>query len=200
MSQISTMGVFIFLTFVLDPVVFGVFALAVIAIDYFQIQGRTAAMDVLIKRNNFDRRNMSSAFWVFAGVNAIGLGICFLVGTALSYQVDEPLLRVILPALCLTLIPTVIEMPGQAHLIKQRDFKGIAIRNVLASGLGAIVAVITAFSPAPEWALVTQRATAQLVSVVFICIRARWFPGFYLIFPRRARCCPSGYRFSCLKR
>ena len=177
-SQIVTVLVFVFLTYKLEPAVFGIFALTVIVIDYFCLQGKSAGIDALVRRQNFGKLQLNSAFGTLVGTYSIGLIFCFIAGMMIATFSGEDIVRLMLPALCLTLIPCVIEIVPGAILSKARDFKGSAIRQVLGTSLGAIIAVVFAFSDYPEWTLVAQRLTQTTACAIFMCLRAKWFPTF----------------------
>lgn len=176
-SQVVTVCVFIFLTFQLEPAVFGIFALAVILIDYFVGQGKSAAVDVLLRRQEFDKLQLNSAFCALSGSYFAGLILCFVVGLLIANLSGEEIFRFMLPALCLTLIPTVLEIVPGAILSKARDFKGAALRQVLGTSCGGVVAVLFAVSDYPEWTLVAQRLTQVTICALFMCLRAKWFPS-----------------------
>ncbi|MEO1660032.1 MAG: oligosaccharide flippase family protein [Pseudomonadota bacterium] len=175
-SQIVVVVVFIFLTYKLEPAVFGIFALAVICIDYFGIQGKGAAIDTLLRRQKFDQKNLDSAFWILLACYGVGGVICFVIGWLLALASGEDSLKYILPALCLTLIPSAIEVVPGALLYRARDFKGTAIRQVFGASLGAVAAIACAFSEYPEWTLVAQRLVQVTVAAAVMCLRAKWIP------------------------
>lgn len=175
-SQIVVVLVFIFLTYKLEPAVFGIFALAVICIDYFSIYGKGAAIDTLLRRQKFDQKQLDSAFWILLACYGVGVVICFFIGWFLALASGEDALKYILPALCLTLIPSAIEIVPSALLYRARDFKGSALRQVFGASLGAAAAIACAFSEYPEWTLVAQRLVQVTVAATVMCLRAKWIP------------------------
>ena len=177
-SQVVVVLVFIFLTYKLEPAVFGIFALAVICIDYFCIQGKGAAIDTLLRRQTFDQKSLDSAFWTLVAFFGVGVAICFSVGWGLAIISGEEALKYILPALCLTLIPSAVEIIPGALLYRVRDFKGTALRQVFGASLGAVAAIICAFSEYPEWTLVAQRLVQVTTAATVMCLRAKWIPTF----------------------
>lgn len=176
-AQIVSMVTFIFLTYKLPPATFGLFALGVIAVDYFYYQARSGAVDAIIQRRRYDRPAMNTAFWISMIVIAIVTLILYFSGGLAAGAMKEPALKYVLPALALTLLPIPFSIPPTAILLRDHDFRGIAIRGIIAALAGAVAALVTAYSAYPEWALVTQRATMVLVSTLFLMLRARWFPG-----------------------
>ncbi|HPE47193.1 MAG TPA: oligosaccharide flippase family protein [Hyphomonas sp.] len=177
-SQLISFGLFVFLTYALDPVVFGVFALGVLIVDYFTFQAQSSGIDALIQGQDFTKRGLSSAFWsafIIFGLAALVIG---LSGNFAALVMNEPRLAPVLPALALTLIPLPFAMPPSALLMSRHDFRGIAMRGILCAFLSGIAALAVAFGPAPEWALVVQRAVRVVTAAGFLMLRARWIPQF----------------------
>ncbi len=179
-SQIITTAVFIYLTYKLDAAVFGIFALGVVVIDYFYFQARSASTDAILQRRQFDDKALDSVFWTSGLVILIVMIFCFFSGSALAASTNEPTLKYVLPALGLTLLPVPFSLSPGAVLMRDHDFKGIALRNILAAIAGCGAAIATVLSSYPEWALVAQRGMNALVSSVFLMLRARWWPGLNL--------------------
>lgn len=176
-SQTVTMGVFIFLTYKLDPVVFGVFALCLVFTDYFNFQARTAAVDALFQRRREDKEALDSAFWAVMGLFIIATGILAVSGGVIASLTGEPRLTYVLPVMALTLLPVPFAVPPVIILMRRHDFKGVALRGIMSTLLSAGVAIAVAFSSWPEWALVAQRMTNVLVNALFYMLRAQWVPG-----------------------
>jgi O-antigen/teichoic acid export membrane protein len=176
-SQIVTICVFVFLTFKLDPAVFGVFALGVLLIDYFWVNGRSAALDTTLQYNRLDQTSLNTVFLTTLTAIILVAVLIVVAGFWLASAMDEPMLRLIVPALALTLIPISLALPSEAIILRAHDFKGLAIRNILCSVISAIAAGGVALSPFPEWALVAQRAALQIVGVVVMSLTTRWLPG-----------------------
>lgn len=178
-----TMFVFIFLTYRLDPVVFGIFALGVIIVDYFNFQARSACIDACVQRRYYSPLEMDSAFWAMMAVTVIVIAVCAIAGHFLAQVNELPSLSLVMPVLALTLLPVPLQVPANGLLARDYDFKGMSIRAILGVAAGGAAAVIVAFSSAPEWALVAQRGTQVTVASVMTAVRARWWPGFRFSMP-----------------
>ncbi len=179
-SQVVTTAVFIYLTYKLDAAVFGIFALGVVIIDYFYFQARSASIDAVLQRRQFDDEALDSVFWSSSFVIIIVVIFCFFSGSALAASTDEPTLKYVLPALGLTLLPVPFSLSPNAVLMRDHDFKGVALRSIVAALAGCTAAIITVLSAFPEWALVAQRSVNAITSTVFLMLRARWWPGLKL--------------------
>jgi O-antigen/teichoic acid export membrane protein len=70
-SQIALAGVFILLAQLLDPGIFGLFALAAVLVDFASQQGSTALVDAVIRGQDFSKRTLSTVFWVSAVLTVV---------------------------------------------------------------------------------------------------------------------------------
>ncbi|MEL7453044.1 MAG: oligosaccharide flippase family protein, partial [Pseudomonadota bacterium] len=176
-SQSIVLGVIIFLEWRLGLRVFGLFALSVVFIDLIYQQGRSASVDTLMQGRDFSQRTLSSAFFAMLGMLLLTLPVLCVYGYYIADLNNEPVLKWMVPALALTLLPLPLGVPPTAKLNHALDFKGIAIRGILAAGLGGGAAIAVALGPHAEWALVAQRGVAILASVGFLMLRAKWVPS-----------------------
>jgi O-antigen/teichoic acid export membrane protein len=177
-SQGAGIVIFIALSRTLSPAMFGVFALAAVVVDLFALQGRWAAMDALIQRQDFSRSALSSAFFALTG---IGVAVTFATAACAGWAADifeMPALAGVLPALALTLVLTPPIVVMEALLMRRLQFRAQAIRSIIGTLIGGAVGIAVAFSPAVEWALVAQRLASTLVTLVVLLAFTRWAPSF----------------------
>lgn len=181
-----TLVVFIFLTYRLDATVFGLFALGVIIVDYFNFQARSACLDAAVQRRAYSKVEMDTVFWAMMGVTVIVIIVCAFAGSWLAHANNEPSLSYMMPVLALTLLPVPLSLPPNAVMMRDHDFRGGAIRGIIGAIAGGAAALIVVFSPFAEWALVAQRGTQVTVSAVIMALRVRWWPGFHFSRPLAA--------------
>lgn len=174
-----TLVVFIFLTYKLDAAVFGIFALGVIIVDYFNFQARSACIDAAVQRRLYSQEQMDTVFWAMMSVTLCVIVVCAFFGSWLANANGEPSLTYIMPVLALTLLPVPLAVPPNAVMMRDYDFRGGAIRGIIGAAAGGAAALIVVFSPYSDWALVAQRGTQVTVSAVIMAIRVRWWPGFH---------------------
>ena len=180
-AQLVTVGLYFFLATQIPLEVFGVFFVAAILADFIYFQGRSSSVDAIMQTKDFSQENLSSAFWaMFGSVILLGLGIC-LVSPLFAWVQGNKAFLLFMPTIALTLLPLPLGVPAQAKLNHILDFKGLAVRGIIASLAGGIAAVLTVLYTAfPEWALVVQRAVSTVFSVTFLLWRAKWLPSFKL--------------------
>ena len=177
-SQGAGMVIFIALARAVSPAIFGVFALAAVLVDVFTLQGRWAAMDALIQRQDFSRSALSSAFLALMGVGAVITASAWASAGWVAGAFEAPSLAQVLPALALTLLLTPPIIVMDALLMRRLQFRAQAIRSIIGTLLGGAVGIAVAFSPAVEWALVAQRVAGALVTLCVLFAFTRWAPSF----------------------
>jgi O-antigen/teichoic acid export membrane protein len=175
-SQLAQGGIFILLTQRLAPDVFGLFAMAVVVTDLFYVLASTAAIDAVVQRQHFDKRTLSTAFWMVAAVTLPIMVIVVGGGGLFAGAVGEPAIAPIFAALALSLVPLPFSIGPYARMRQDLDYKGIAIRGMSASLIGGVCALVLAFTHWAEWALVFQRCLTLALAAGFMSTRARVFP------------------------
>ncbi len=185
-TSLITVVIFVFLTYKLDASVFGLFALGVIIVDFFYFQARSAGVDAALQQRAYSPLEMDTVFWATTGVMVLVIIVCAFGGVWLANANNEPSLVYLMPALALTLLPVPLAIPSTAVVIRNHDFRGGAIRNIVGAVAGGLAALIVVFSPYAEWALVAQRGVQSLVSSVIMAMRINWWPGFRFSVPYAA--------------
>lgn len=176
-SQGAGIVIFIVLSRAVSPAMFGVFAIAAILVDLFTMQGRWAAMDALIQRQDFSKKALSTAFFSLSGVAITVVLIAIACAGLVANAFEEPSLGAVLPALAVTLLfmpPTIVM---EALIMRRLQFRASAIRSILGTLIGGAAGIAVAFSPAVEWALVAQRIVAAIVTLGVLFVFTRWLPS-----------------------
>jgi O-antigen/teichoic acid export membrane protein len=176
LSQGAGLAIFLLLSREVTPAMFGVFALAAVIVDLFANQGRWAAMDALIQRQDFSPQALSTAFWSLIAVGA-GFAILFALGAEFAGRaLGESAVADVLRPLSLTLLlaPAAAVMDGL--IMRTLQFRAQALRNMAGTLVGGGAALAVAFSMAPEWALVVQRVVGLGVTVLVMFAFTRWLP------------------------
>lgn len=172
-----TLLVFIFLTYRLDATVFGLFALGVIFVDYFNFQARSACQDAALQRQAFSKPELDTIFWSMMGIALCVICVCAIAGNWLARANNEPSLGYLMPVLALTLLPVPLSVPPNVLMLRDHDFRGAAIRGMISALSGGAVAIVFVLGPFADWALVAQRGTQVTVSAIIMALRVRWWPG-----------------------
>jgi O-antigen/teichoic acid export membrane protein len=175
-TQLGAFLVFLVLARTLDQAVFGVFAFAVVLLDLMAVQGKYALVDALVIGRDFSRRRLSTAFWLAIAVCAAAALLTWVVAAPLAARMNMPALALILPLLGALLILTPAQAVMEAELAFKLQVRSIAARNMATTVVGGVIGVVVALGPAPEWALVAQRAAQALSATLFLWPPTRFWP------------------------
>jgi len=175
-SQSISFLVFLWLSRVLEPSVFGVFALALVAADLFTQQLKSAAMDAIMQRGDYSAAALSNAFFVLAAVCGLAPAAAWAASDWAAAAFGAPALRGVLPALALGALFVPWMAVCEAQLVGRFGYRVMALRNMGGVLAGAAAAVCVGLSPAYEWALVAQRLTQSAFATAFLLMATRWRP------------------------
>lgn len=176
-SNGSSIVIFLIIAAQLPPHIFGVIALAAIAADFVAVEGRYAAMDVIIQAGRYDEKSLRSAFTSFLGIVsiiAIGL-IAFTPYASAAYH--EPLVATFMPLFGLMLLPVPWIAVMDALMMRDLRYKQATQRSIAATLISGAVGIAVAFSPWMIWALFVQRLIGMIVQTALLYRFTRWLPG-----------------------
>ena len=103
-SQVASTVFFLVLARELRPEVFGVFAMAVLVVEFVTNQGKSAAVDALLQKRVFDPGELSGFFYALLGICLTLFMLSWPLATYLSQAFHAPELRLVLPSLALTIV------------------------------------------------------------------------------------------------
>ncbi|MHA7898752.1 MAG: oligosaccharide flippase family protein [Henriciella sp.] len=177
-GQVMTLAIFLLLTTKLSPVVFGIFALALVFIEFFNLEGRFSIIDAIVQRQRFDKKSLATIYWVATMIYGGFAALFVLLAPVIAGAFGYPEITDVLRALAVTLIIIPFALAPTAVLYERHDFKTITLRAIFAKFVGGITALIVAFGPHPEWALVAQRVMANTAEAGLLIVQTRIFPSF----------------------
>lgn len=176
LMKVSTLLAFILLGRLLTPIEFGVVALAMTIITVLTVVTDAGLAPWLVQHRSLTAASTSTAFWVSLVLGIVLSGALAAVSGPIADALDSPQLRVILPALAATLAIAGLSSVPAALLSRDLRFRDLAIRQVVATLLSVVVAVVLAFAGAGVWALVAQTLVRVVVAAVILWWRTDFRP------------------------
>lgn len=177
LSQSVSLGVFLWLAALLPPIVFGVFALALLVVDLFSMQLKAAASDAIVQAKDFSAPALSSAFFALCPICLACPLVAWALGDWAAAAFAAPALAGVLPGLALSIVFVPVIAVCEALVIRSFGYRTLALRNMGGVLIGAAAALAVAFSPAAEWALVAQRLVQSVFAAAFLLAHTRWAPA-----------------------
>ena len=177
-SQLLGLLIFTLLANLLVPQDFGLVALAAVFVSLGQLFADQGLGDAVIQRKSITRRQLDTAFWVAMITGTLltlgGIALAPLIALA----VNEPRLTPIIQALSIIFVLVALTSIQMGILRREMDFRSLAVRKLLAIGLGGVVGIAMALNDFGPWALVGQQITMAAVTVVTLWAVSPWRPGF----------------------
>lgn len=160
----STLVGFILLGRLLGPTEFGIVALAMVFITVLTVFTDGGLTLYLIQSRTMDRTIASTAFFISGAAGLVLAPALALAAPALARLLDAPTLAQILPALSLSLLIGAFSNVPASLLQREMRFRVLATRQVVATTVSVVVAVVLAVSGAGVWALVAQTLVRSVIS------------------------------------
>ena len=163
-----TLVIFLFLTSRLEPEEFGIFALALVFVEFLQRELRFSMIDAVIQQQKLDDRSLSTSFWVSAIIVSVLCVVIIAASPAIGRAFQSDKLSPVLAMLALTVLPIPFSIGPMALLNAKMNFRSLSLRPILGVMFSSIAALIVVFSDYPEWALVVQRAVLICTETIFL--------------------------------
>jgi O-antigen/teichoic acid export membrane protein len=175
-SVSAKLGLAAFLT----PDIFGLIAMAMLTINFFKVLADGGISTALVqqKRSLSTDQIWSTAFWV-----SLGLGLLFMllvaspISTLVSAHLGEPALADVMYLLSAMLLLQGITLVPEATLVKDLQFKALALAEVLATLVSCSIAIGMAYSGFGIKALITQHIVFTGLRCVMIFQFSGWVPN-----------------------
>ena len=176
-ARLTQLLVFVLLSRMLDPTVFGVIAIAQVVLDLVRILVDQGFSQALVVEDRPDRAFTSTAFWVGLGVSALLTVTMFFTAPLVADLYDEPQLTAVLRWLSIGFLLQAASSVPQALLSREFRFRELAVRRLVSVLVGGVAGVVLAATGAGVWALVGQTLGTTAASVVVLYAATRFRPG-----------------------
>jgi O-antigen/teichoic acid export membrane protein len=161
------------------------FGLAGLAIVFSGIPLRLTDVGLgaaLVRRKTITEEDRSTVFWVTVAVGAaltlVGVGISPLIAAFFSNSQVMPLFAV----LSLTFLISSLGQTQTALLTRAMSFRSLELRNIVATVVGAIAALLFALGGLGAWAIIAQVVFTSAGSTLMLWTVSPWRPR--LLFSR----------------
>jgi O-antigen/teichoic acid export membrane protein len=160
--------VFVAMARLLVPGEFGIVAIAGAMVQLGMAVLQRGLPDALVQAHRLDDRQIRCAFALSVAAGAaMAIGLV-LLAWPLAWLLGREGFAPILAALAPILIVQAAAIPLHAVLQRRFDFRAIALRTLVATVAGGMLAMVLAWQGAGAWALVAQQWTVTLVGAALI--------------------------------
>ena len=167
----------------LEPSDFGLVAIALIVVNFFEIFRDLGIGPALIHRKKDKDAAADSAFFIFPAVAVIFYAVSYFIAPAAAVFFREEELETLIRVLSLTFVIWSFGSLPRTLLTKDLEFKKLVIPQLLPKISYGAVAVVMALQGFGVWSLVAGRLVLEVMSVITIWLALDWRPS--LRFDRR---------------
>ncbi len=130
----------------------------------------------LIRTANPDDLEYSTVFYMNLVMSTIAYLLIFISAPFVADFYAQPILNLLIRIYCLGFIITAMRMIAQTMLIREMNFKKIAILNVPGNIVGLIIGVWMAMNEYKVWSIVGLYLSNQIVASIMYWIFIKWRP------------------------
>ncbi len=130
----------------------------------------------LIRTANPDDVEYSTIFYINLVMSLIAYLIIFIASPFIADFYAQPILKSLIRIYCFGFIITALRMIAQTMLIREMNFKKIAILNIPGNIVGLIIGVFMAMNEYKVWSIVGLYLSNQIVATMMYFIFVKWRP------------------------
>ncbi len=130
----------------------------------------------LVRKPDLTEDDNTTAFFFNLAVGTVMFGVIWVIAPWVSVFYDKPILTPLLRAEGSLLIVTAFKIVQNTQLTRALNFKAMMIIRVVASVVGGVVGIISAYSGFGVWALVVMHIADALISLVLLWVISPWRP------------------------
>ena len=189
---VVSLGVFLYLARVLSPADFGAMGVAAALVDMLTVFGRFGQVEALLQAGADNQRTRSTSFWILMLIGIVSLIFVASVTEPLTALTGAAVVGPVL--LILAPVPLISNFGQVSEAILRRElrYSGLAIRNVLATIMGAIAAIAFAAGGYGVYALAVQKLVFTIVYTCTILIAQPWKPSWVFVIVESRRLVSTG--------
>lgn len=192
-QMIASLGVFLYLARVLTPTDFGAMGMAAAIVDLLTVLARWGQVEGLLQKGADDQRVRSTSFWLLIAIGLANLVVIALMAYPIAALTGTWVVASVM--LLLAAVPLIgsLGQVNEAILRHEMRYRGIAIRNVLATVAGAAAAAILATLDFGVYALAAQKLVFTIVYTLSVIVARPWMPSFTFLRDEAKRLLSIGF-------
>lgn len=175
----------------LSPRDFGLVAMVTTIIGFLRIFNEAGLSTATVQHESITHTQVSNLFWTNIALGGAVTVLLAALSPILAWFYREPRLVTITLALCVTFLLTSSAVQHLALLKRQMRFRAIAVIQMSATGVGAVVGVVMAWLKSGYWSLVGMQLATPSIALLLAWSFSRWRPQW----PKRDRATRPLLRF-----
>jgi O-antigen/teichoic acid export membrane protein len=175
--QLTRLAVAVVLARILAPQQYGLAGMALVFNGFILIFADLALGQAVVQRRSLTEADKATTFWtsILAGAAFAAVGVA-LSGSVAAFF-GEPELRPMIALLSLGFLISSVGTTQSALLVREMAFRGLEIREIVATAGGAGAAIAVALAGGGAWAIIAQQLTVSTLSTVLVWFYSSWRPS-----------------------
>ena len=162
----------------LSPQAYGLMGMAQLVMGFIYLFKDLGMSQAVVQRRALDQRFLSSVWWLNFALSVLLAGVCWVLSPLAGMFYHEPAVPNVLRVLGLSLVLAGGCSVQSGILARQLQFKALAIRDIISSAIGLMIAIGMAYSGYGVWALVGASLSSTAATTVLLVLLAGWMPSF----------------------
>ena len=176
MLQLSRMAVALVLARMLAPHDWGLAAMVLVISAFVVVFTDSALISALIQRRELLEEDRSTVFWLSAAIGVtLMVGGLALAGPLAAFY-GEPEVRGLFAALSVGFLVSSLRTTQTALLLRGMEFRKLELRQMIATGIGAVVGIGVAVRGYGAWAIIAQQLAETTTMTALLWTATPWRP------------------------
>jgi O-antigen/teichoic acid export membrane protein len=161
----------------LSPADYGLVAMVTSLLGFIAMFKDLGLSQATIQRNTITEQQVSGLFWVNVLMGVLLMGVIAVAAPLVSVFYNRPELTWICLAYAAMAPIGSLGAQHAALLNRAMKFRSLAIRDLTATLIGALVGILCAVKGLGYWSLVIMQAAGQIAGTVTLWWQSNWRPG-----------------------
>jgi len=168
--------VFFILARLLPPEQLGLFAAALVVINFAEIFSDSGFGDAIAQRQHVTNKLLNTALVINVLIAVFAFLILFTLSDFIAAMINAPESAQLLKYISFGLLINAVGCSAQAYYRQKMEFKWLAVRSLISMTLGATVGVAMAFGGAGIWSFVAQFMITAIANTIIAWVKVPWYP------------------------
>jgi O-antigen/teichoic acid export membrane protein len=161
----------------LQPDDFGLLGMATVFTSLIAVFNDFGLGSAIVQKSEPDNKTLSGIFWMTIGIGFLAMAITILSAPWIASFYRQEKLQTLLYFLSVSFLLTSMGQIQLSLLMKQIEFRQIAIIESISVLIGSLVAVVLAFLNQGVWALAGQIISTSAVTTICLWYITKWHPS-----------------------
>lgn len=168
----------------LEPVAYGLIAMATVFTNILSVFVDSGMANALIQKKNADDLDYSTVFYFNMVMSAFVYLIVFFTAPLIAGFYNNSELITLIRVLSLSLLIYGVKSIQQAYVSKHMIFKKFFFATLGGTLFSAVLGILLAYLGAGVWALVAQQLSNALIDTIVLWFTVKWRPKWMFSFKR----------------